>query len=200
VDIVSIKNKPVLTFLKIPKNASTSISHNLREIAKQLDHVSVIEPRQDLYHTSMHNISDPTLVSSDKFCILRHPYERIKSLWRFHNKKHNQSLTFDEFFINFFASRCYEYKQLDPQNFYFYAEQWHWAMHCNHRIHIDTLNTGNNYMNLLQQYFPQLHQIDCTVKVLNTTVVDTEVKLTVKQKSNLQHVWHNDFEHLGFEC
>jgi len=202
VDTILRNDQPILTFFWIPKTASVSISAALYYAFPFSSHEKY-KTKQVCYkpHASINNLSDleyPAL-ANNRVCVLRHPYERAKSLWQYsviHIDSYDSDESFEEFLLKRFYEKHMDYKHatFDPNFFYFYAPQWHWAQHCN--IYLDFNNLDKDFNNLLKKYvMPGIYNLP-RKNVLNSK---NSVELKHYHKKIIQKIYADDFEYLGFE-
>lgn len=191
-------NHPALTFFYIPKTASVSLGAALyTAFSPGLKNIK-LKKISDVPHANMHNLTSKDDVANNRVCVLRHPYDRAKSLWQHSSRRVDTAWASDSFEL-FLIKRFHETHillpntELDLDNFNFFAPQWHWAQHCN--IRLDFNNLHHDFNNILTEYVsPGIYNLP-RKNVLNSK---DSVNLKRYHKTLIRKIYADDFEHLGF--
>lgn len=189
---ISKEDHPALTFFYIPKTASTSLGYVLNFVFHDRFKNIKLKEISDFPHANMHNLTNQENLASNRVCVLRHPYDRVKSLWQHADR----GVNFELFLLTMYQIKSYRVPpntELNLDSLYFFAPQWHWAQHCT--IRLDFNNLHYDFNNVLTEYVsPGTYNLP-RKNVLNSKNI---VDLKRYHRTLIQKIYADDFEHLGF--
>jgi len=164
-----------LFFIHIPKNAGTSINEVLEIDPKHRGHRTAMELKK---------LTGENFEKSNKFCIIRNPWDRMVSLYKFRKRKgHDKHLkgdyTFDEWLFHPTTNSMSGHMEWTEQykNIY-YNNEW-------------LVNYILRYETLISDWYNMLADLELQKLILpelnTSTRMTTEVIMTRNQKTTLRN-------------
>jgi hypothetical protein len=201
-----------VTFVRIPKNASTSITRRLGSMnsitkescdatKKKVDRLNVFQSMSTRhpYLSESVSILGEDILSYPTFAVCRNPYDRMLSLYKFlrrsigHFQAYLQLLSNFQFFLNV----CYDLHKQDQD------KMGDIVTSQSKFLDVDTDITILKFENLQNDFsaFVEKHQLDVdpNLDVINVTSKEKEVKHNESTREITRSLWAEDFERFGYE-
>ena len=201
-----------VTFVKIPKNASSSIVHKIKEVnaitryktTKPIDKENIFSWASQFHPLLSESVSDcgEEILNYPCFAVCRNPYDRFLSMFKFFKMKWGileslEGITSD---ITNFATISYlEYKQEGHNKMgNFIASQ---SEFLDVDVDIEILrfeNLQNEFSDFVKKHnLPIDPKLD--EKNSSSPMNKYQIKHTDQSKEIVQTIWRDDFERFGYE-